>query len=153
MGSKEPEPWSPRWVGQKLRKKNNDLPPNHDKKSPAVVERPLWKCDLDCQSHMSWDHDMYGRRYWSFPHPTCPFHWHWDKEKPRKVVWVLTFILHILNKVIINHFIVFEGCSRYALPTATETTRMWFQVVDWWLYDTEGHRVCDMSWEEHICHE
>ncbi len=66
MGSKEPEPWSPRWVRQKLREKNNGLPPNdpnHDEKPPTDVERPLCKCDLDCQSHMSLDHDMYDMRY------------------------------------------------------------------------------------------
>jgi hypothetical protein len=44
MGSKETEPWSPRWVRQKLREKNNGLPPNdsnHDEKPPADAERPL----------------------------------------------------------------------------------------------------------------
>jgi hypothetical protein len=44
MGSKEMEPWSPRWVRQKLREKNNGLPPNdsnHDEKPPADAERPL----------------------------------------------------------------------------------------------------------------
>jgi hypothetical protein len=46
MGSKEPEPWSPWWVRQKLREKNNGLPPNdsnHDEKPPADAERPLCK--------------------------------------------------------------------------------------------------------------
>jgi hypothetical protein len=37
MGSKEPESWSPRWVGQKLRKANNALPPN----DPNNIEKPL----------------------------------------------------------------------------------------------------------------
>jgi hypothetical protein len=109
MGSKELEPWSPRWVRQKLREKDNGLPPNdpnHDEKHPTDAERPLYKCNLDCQSHMSLDHDMYDRRYWSYPQPTCLFHLGWDEEKPRKVVLVLTFTLHILNKVIINHFIL-----------------------------------------------
>jgi hypothetical protein len=66
MGSKEPEPWSPRWVRQKLREKNNGLPPNdlnHDEKPLADVERHLYKCNLDYQSHMSLDHDMYDMRY------------------------------------------------------------------------------------------
>jgi hypothetical protein len=100
MGSKEPEPWSPRWVRQKLREKNNGLPPNdlnHDEKHPADAERPVCKCDFDCQSHMSLDHDTYARRYWSCPLPICPFHWGWDEEKPQKVVSVLTFTFHILN--------------------------------------------------------
>jgi hypothetical protein len=70
---------------------------------------------------MSLDYDMYGMRYWSCPQPTCPFHWGWDEEKSRKVVSVVTFTLHILNLVVINRFICFEGCSRYALPTATKT--------------------------------
>jgi hypothetical protein len=41
MGSKELEPWSPQWVRQKLREKNNDLSsndPNHDEKSLADAE-------------------------------------------------------------------------------------------------------------------
>jgi hypothetical protein len=78
MSSKELEPWSPRWVRQKLRETNNDLPPNdwnHDEKPPADVERPFCKCDLDCQSHISLDHDTYDRRYWYCHQPTCPFHW------------------------------------------------------------------------------
>jgi hypothetical protein len=78
MGSKEPKPWSLRWVRQKLRDRNSGLSPNdpsHDEKPPADVEKPLCKCDLDCQSHMTLDHDTYGMRYWSCPQPTCPFHW------------------------------------------------------------------------------
>jgi hypothetical protein len=66
MDSKEPEPWSPRWVRQKLREKNNGHPPNypnHDEKPPVDAERPLCKCDLDCQSHMSLNHDTYDGRY------------------------------------------------------------------------------------------
>jgi hypothetical protein len=60
MGSKEMEPWSPRWVRQKLREKNNGLPPNdpnHNEKPPTDAERPVCKCDFDCQSHKSLDHD------------------------------------------------------------------------------------------------
>jgi hypothetical protein len=71
--------------------KNNGLPsndPNHDEKPPTDTEIPLCKCDLDCQSHMSLEHDMYNIRCWSCPLPTCPFHWGWDKGKPRKVVSV-----------------------------------------------------------------
>jgi hypothetical protein len=78
MGSKELKPWLPRCVRQKLMEKSNGLPPNdpnHDEKPPTDTERPLCKCDLDCQSHMSLEHDMYGIRYWSCPLPTCPFHW------------------------------------------------------------------------------
>jgi hypothetical protein len=108
MGSKESEPWSPWWVRQKLREKNNGLPPNgpnHDEKTLADAERSICKCDFDCQSHKSLDHDTYDRRYWSCPQPTCPFHWGWDEEKPRKVVSVLTFTFHILNIVVIDHFI------------------------------------------------
>jgi hypothetical protein len=59
MGSKESEPWSPRWVRQKLREANNGLPPNdpsHEEKHPADAERPLCKYDLDSQSHMSLEH-------------------------------------------------------------------------------------------------
>jgi hypothetical protein len=102
MGSKEPEPWSPRWVRQKLKEKKNGPPPNdpnHDEKPPADAERHICKCDLDCQSHMGLDHNMYGMRYWSCPQPTCSFHWGWDKEKPQKVISVVTFMLHILNIV------------------------------------------------------
>jgi hypothetical protein len=89
MGSKEPEPWSPRWLRQQLREDNNDLPPNdpnHDHRPPGNVEIPLCKCDLDCTSHMSLDHDTYGMRYWSCPLPTSLFNWGWDDEKPRMVV-------------------------------------------------------------------
>jgi hypothetical protein len=92
MGSKEQEPWSPRWVRQKLREKNNGIlpnDPNHDEKPPANAERPLCKCDLDCQSHMSLEHDTYDMRHWYCPLPTCLFHWGWDMERPRKVVSVL----------------------------------------------------------------
>jgi hypothetical protein len=35
------EPWSPRWVREKLREYKNDLPPNdlnHDDKQPSGVE-------------------------------------------------------------------------------------------------------------------
>jgi hypothetical protein len=59
-------------VRQKLREKNNDLPPNdpnHDEKPPADAEIPLCKCDFDWQSHMSLDNDTYIRRYWSCPQP------------------------------------------------------------------------------------
>jgi hypothetical protein len=41
MGSKELEPWSPRWVRQQLRERNNGLPSNdqnHDEKPSAGVE-------------------------------------------------------------------------------------------------------------------
>jgi hypothetical protein len=37
MGSKEPEPWPSRWVGQKLREANNALPPN----DPNNIEKSL----------------------------------------------------------------------------------------------------------------
>jgi hypothetical protein len=73
MGRKELERCSARWVRQKLREANNGLPPNdlnYDEKSPANAERPLCKCDLDCQSHMSLDHDTYDMMYWSCPLPT-----------------------------------------------------------------------------------
>jgi hypothetical protein len=76
MGSKELEHWSPRWVRQKLREANNDIPlndPNHDEKPPTDAKRPLCKCGLDCQSHMSLEHDTYGMTYWSYPLPTSPF--------------------------------------------------------------------------------
>jgi hypothetical protein len=119
MGSKESEPWLPRWVRQKLREKNNSLSPNdpnYDEKPLADAKRPLWKYDLDCQSNMSLDHDTYSRRYWSCPQPICLFHWSWNEEKSWKVVSILTFTLHILNIVIINHFIfwrVFTLCSSH----------------------------------------
>jgi hypothetical protein len=41
MGNKEPKPWSPRLVRQKLREKSNDLPLNdlnYDEKPSADVE-------------------------------------------------------------------------------------------------------------------
>jgi hypothetical protein len=96
MGSKESESWLSRWVRQKLREANNCLPPNdlnHDEKSSVDAERLLCKYDLDYQSHKSLDHDTYGMRYWCCPFPTSSFNWGWDKEKPRKVVSVVTFIL------------------------------------------------------------
>jgi hypothetical protein len=42
-GSKEPEPWSPRWVRQKLREKNNGLlpnDPNHDENLQPTQKDP-----------------------------------------------------------------------------------------------------------------
>jgi hypothetical protein len=119
MGSKELKPWSPRWVRQKLREKNNGLSqndPNHEEKPPTDAKRHACKCDFNCQSHMSLDHDMYGRRYWSCPLPTCLFHWGWDEEKPRKVVSVLTFTFHILNIVVINRFIFLKGVRVTLFP-------------------------------------
>jgi hypothetical protein len=119
MGSKELKPWSPLWVRQKLREKNNGLEPNdpnHDEKPPVDAERSLCKCDLDYQSHMSLYHDIYGRRYWYFPHPTCPFHWGWDDEKSQKVVSVVIFTLHILNLVVINRFIFLKGVHVMLFP-------------------------------------
>jgi hypothetical protein len=85
MDNKESEPSSPRWVRQKFREAKNELPPNdpnHDEKPPTDAERPLYKCDLYCQSHMSLDHNMYGMRYWSSPLPNSRFNWDWDEEKP-----------------------------------------------------------------------
>jgi hypothetical protein len=105
-------------VTQQLREWRNDLPlndPNHDEKPPTDAERPLCKCDLECQPHMSIDYDMYGRRYWSCPQPSYPFHWGWDEEKPWKIVSVLIFTLHILNKGIINRFI-FNGVRVELFP-------------------------------------
>jgi hypothetical protein len=87
MGSKEPVPWSPRWVTEKLREANNGLPPNDpnlDKKPPADAEIPLCKCELDCQSHMSLEHETYGMRYWSCQLPSSPFNWGWEKKKLQK---------------------------------------------------------------------
>jgi hypothetical protein len=96
MGSKEPEPWSSRWVREKLREANNGLPPNdpnHNEKPPTDADILLCKCDLDCQFHMSLYHDTYGMRYWSCPLPIYLFNWGWDKEKPWKIVSVVTFTL------------------------------------------------------------
>jgi hypothetical protein len=76
MGSKEPEPLSPRWLRQERKKDFSGLPPNdpnHDRRPPADIERPMCKCDLDCTPLMSLDHDMYGRRYLACPLPTSPF--------------------------------------------------------------------------------
>jgi hypothetical protein len=39
---------------------------------------------------------------------TSLFNWGWDKEKSRKVVSALTFILHFLNSVIINQLILLK---------------------------------------------
>jgi hypothetical protein len=77
MGSKEPEPWSPRWLRQQ-QEDFNGLPPNdpnHDHRPPVDAETPLCKCDLDCTPLMSLVHDTYDRRYWACPLPTSPFNW------------------------------------------------------------------------------
>jgi hypothetical protein len=66
MGSKQPEPWSPRWVREKLREYNNALPtndPNHDNTQLFSVEPPLCKCEFECMSHTSLDYDTYNIRY------------------------------------------------------------------------------------------
>ena len=63
----EPDPWSPRWVREKLRERNNGLPPNdpaHDHKQPAGHDPPLCKCELDSFCYISWEYDTYQRRYW-----------------------------------------------------------------------------------------
>jgi hypothetical protein len=93
MGSKEPEPWSPRWVREKLREHNNGLPPNdpnHDEKQSAGMEPPLWNCKLECHCYYSLDHDTYGRRYWGCKLVVSLFNWGWDKERPRNIVSVST---------------------------------------------------------------
>jgi hypothetical protein len=98
MGSKELEPWSPRWVRQKLREKNNDFPPNdlnHDEKPPTDVERLVCKCDFDCQSHMSFRPRYVRQEVLVLP----------SAHLPRKVVSALTFTFHILHIVVINRFI------------------------------------------------
>jgi hypothetical protein len=123
MGSKELEPWSPRWVRWKLREMNNGLPlndPNYDEKPPADTKRLLCKCDLDCQFHMSIDYDTYGKRYWSCPLPTSQFNCGWDEEKPRKVLSILTFIVHILNNVVMNCFIILNGVCVELFPPPPE---------------------------------
>jgi hypothetical protein len=58
----------------------------------TCAEPPLCKCEFECMSHQSLYYDMYGRRYWSCPFPSSPFNWDWDKEKPRKVVSMLTIL-------------------------------------------------------------
>jgi hypothetical protein len=119
MGRKEPEPWSPRWVRQQLKERNNGLPPNdpnHDEKPLGDTKRPLCKCDLDYQSHMSLDYDTYNRRYWSCPLPTSPFNWGWGEENLRKVDSFFTSIMPILNSVIINHFIFLKGVHVELFP-------------------------------------
>jgi hypothetical protein len=40
----------------------------------------------------------------------------WDEEKSQKVVSVLTFTLHILNKVVMNHFIFLKGVHVMLFP-------------------------------------
>jgi hypothetical protein len=59
-------------------------------------------------------------RYWSCPFPTSPLNWGWDEEKPRKVVSVLTFTLHILNNVVINHFIFLKGVHVELFPPSSK---------------------------------
>jgi hypothetical protein len=61
---------------------------------------------------MTLEHDMYGMRYWSYPLPTYPFHWGWDKEKPRKIVCTL----HTVNNVIINRYIFLYGVRAELFP-------------------------------------
>jgi hypothetical protein len=107
MASQQLDPWTPRWVREKLREKNNSLPlndPNKDHKPPAGVEPPLCKCKLECTSHYSLDYNTYGKRYWACPLPTSLFNWGWDEEQPRKVIPILTFTVAIIN-VIMNHVI------------------------------------------------
>jgi hypothetical protein len=115
MGRKESKLWLSQWVRQKIKEKNNGLPPNnpnHNEKPPADVERHLCKCDLDCQSHMSLEHDTYSRRYWSCPLATCPFHSGWDKKKPRKVVSVLYLCCILL---IMSSLTVIFSCRVFVL--------------------------------------
>jgi hypothetical protein len=117
-------------VRQQLRERNNGLPsndPNHDEKPPAGAERPLCKYKLECQSHMSLDYDMNGRRYWSCLLPTSPFNWGWDEEKPRKVVSVLTFTMSILNNVVTNHFIFLKGLCVEFFPPPPKPSRCDFK--------------------------
>jgi hypothetical protein len=106
-------------VRQQLREMRNGLPPNdpnHDEKPPANAKRPLCKCDLECQNHMSINYDTYDRRYWSCPQPTCLFHLGWDEEKPHKVVSVFTLTMHILNNVVSNYFVFFKGVCVELFP-------------------------------------
>jgi hypothetical protein len=107
MDNKQPEPWSPRWVREKLREFNNGLPPNdlnHDEKPPAGAKPPLCKRELECHCYYSLDYDTYDWRYWGCKLSVSPFNWGWDEEQPRKVVSILSFIITI-NNVVINRII------------------------------------------------
>jgi hypothetical protein len=65
---------------------------------------------------MSIDYDTYGRRYWSCPQPTCPFHWGWDEEKSCKVLSVSTSTVSFLNDVVINCFSYLKGVRVELFP-------------------------------------
>jgi hypothetical protein len=95
-------------VRQKLREKNNDLPPNdpnHDEKPPINTERPLCKCDLDCQSHMSLEYDMYDMRYLVLPSAHLSVPLGLGQGEAEEGSFSSTFTLHIVNIVIIDRYI------------------------------------------------
>jgi hypothetical protein len=156
MGSKEPEPWSPRWLRHEHRKDFSGLPPNdpnHDCKPPVDTERPLCQCGLDCTPLMSLDHDMYDMRYWVCPFPTSLFNWGWDTEKPRKVVSVLH--LHCIFLIMSSLTIIFS-CRVFVLNfshhhrnrqdviSRTGLMTIWHQrTKSTW----RGSRVMNLPWE------
>jgi hypothetical protein len=92
---------------------------------------------------MSIDYDTYGRRYWSCPLPTSPINWGWDEQKPRKVLLVLTFTVHILNNVVINHFIILKGVRVELFPPTPKSTGSDFKqwIVDYKIPHDEEYVV------------
>jgi hypothetical protein len=83
------EPWTPRWVREKLREYNNALPPNDpniDNKPPVGEDSPLCKCKIECHCYYSLYYDTYGMRYWGCKLPLCVFSY--EEASPRKVVSV-----------------------------------------------------------------
>jgi hypothetical protein len=49
MASEQPEPWTPRWLREKLMESNNDLlpnDPNRDNKPSTGADPPLCKCKI-----------------------------------------------------------------------------------------------------------
>jgi hypothetical protein len=91
MASKQLEPWTPRWVGEKLRDIDNGLlpnDPNRDKKTLVGANPPLCKCEIKCHCCYSLDYDTYGRRYYGCKLPIYPFNWGWEEEQSMTVLLV-----------------------------------------------------------------
>jgi hypothetical protein len=134
MGSKEPEPWSPRWVRQQRRERNNGLPANdlnHDEKPPTSAGRPLCKCDFECQSYMSIEYDTYS-------------HWVWDEEKSWRYFQFqhlhCLFLMMSLLTVLFSWRVFMLSSSHYH-----QNHQDVIQIVDWWLHETPWQRVCGVG--------
>jgi hypothetical protein len=108
MGSKEPEPWSPRWVRKKLREKNNGLPPNdpnHDEKTSGRRRKTLMQMWFRLPIPHEFREQYVRQEVLVLPstHLSPPLGL--GQGEVKEGSFNSTFMLHIVNNVIINCYI------------------------------------------------